>query len=44
MYYMTLKQFEALVPLKVKIVEVYQVNTWIVVVLGNGLRFMFKNF
>ena len=44
MYYLTVKEFEKMLPEERKIMEVSQENNWVVITLDNNMRFKFRMF
>ena len=44
MYYITIKEFEKILPEERRIVGVNQENNWFIVTLDNNIRFKFRSF
>jgi len=44
MKYYTIKDIEIIIGSKRKIIEIYQENNWVVVILDNGIKIKFRNF
>jgi len=44
MYYLTIKEFEKMLPEERRIVKISQENNWVVVFLDNNIRFKFRMF
>ena len=44
MYFLTIKEFEKMLPPERKIIEAHQENNYVVVTLDNDIRFKFRMF
>ena len=43
-FYITIKEFEKMLPPERRIIEAHQENNWVVVTLDNDIRFKFRMF